>query len=324
MRFLLDDQDPETTFEESGEKTKPRRLFIIGLLLSVSTLSFTLAANISLGNNSAKEFGQGVLAANSCDPTIDIKPTTVFRNDTETPAMYVESFDLSNVSQSCSNKLFVLRAYPDSGTALTMNSSEPFKTLKFHFDSNNWVRDDLGCVGFENGVVNSIESNSVRVKLNSCIDTWYQYTKNQMINRPLRSNEMYRYTLETRPFTMAKIDVSSSVNGSTLGWAYNTGEGKFISYMTNSTSFPLYPDMSASNNFILFANISSTDFNDSAKNSNIYSVTTSANVSCIYDKKYAPSSQITTGAYANNSAPGMHYWVAYSCTTTGAGTVSFS
>jgi hypothetical protein len=129
VQFILDDQLPEESYQEVSERRRLRRPILLALLLSISTISYTLAANISLGGNAAKEFGQGVLLANACDPTIDVKPVTIFKNDTETPGMYVESFDLSNISNLCANKLFVLRAYPDSGTALAVNSSEPFKTV---------------------------------------------------------------------------------------------------------------------------------------------------------------------------------------------------
>lgn len=324
MNFILDE---ENNSDEIFQESKQPRIGLIAKLCSLAlvvTLGGTYAADIRIGTGSSQEFGQGVQITSSCDSEINIVPVAKFRNDVLVPGNYVESFNISNVSDKCRDKLFVLRAYPESGEALSGNSSEPFRTFKFHFHQYGWSRDDMGCISFQGATVGSQESNSARIDLTSCIDSNNRVGMGSNNQPPMRANDVYKFTLESRPYTVAQIDLLATDTSTNLGWAYKTGESDFISWMTNTVSFPLYPDLALGDQFMVFAKISTSDFNNSARNSNIYSLTQSSNVICRYSGKYQASAQITEAPFIGLNGPGMYSWVAYVCKATGAGSITFS
>lgn len=324
MNFILDQEDCGDETSQEISHSRIERIVKLCSLALVVALGGTYASNINIGTGQSQEFGQGVQITSSCDPEITIIPVAKFRNDVVVPGNYVESFNISNVSDKCRDKLFVLRAYPEIGEALSGNSSEPFRTFKFHFHQYGWSRDDFGCISFLGATVGSQESNSARIDLTSCIYVNNHLGMGSNNQPPMRANDVYKFTLETRPYTVAQIDLLAIDTSTNLGWAYKTGEGDFISWMTNTVSFPIYPDLALGDQFMVFAKISTSDFNNSARNSNIYTLTQSSNVTCRYSGKYQSGAQITEGPFIGKNGPGMYPWVAYICKTTGAGSITFS
>lgn len=324
MNFILDE---ENYTDERFQESKQPRIGLIAKLCSLAlvvTLGGTYAADIRIGTGSSQEFGQGVQIASSCDSQIDVKPVAKYRNDAVVPATYVQSFDISKVSNSCIDKLFVLSAYPETGSALSGNSTMPYRTFKFHFNSGGWVRDDLGCTNFQMTTVGSSESNAANMDLETCFLNWNGTTWGRFDQPPLRANEVYRFTLETRPYTIAKVDLQNTGTNSHLGWAVKSEEGDFISVMSNSSSFPLYPDLAVTDSFMVFGEITSADFNNASRNSNIYTVTTSPNISCTYVGKYQANAIISQEPFTGKNAPGGYSWASYSCKATGAGSITLS
>lgn len=324
MKFLFDEE--YSCEEQEVEKRTSRSGFIVRIasLLFLGTLGVTLAANINLGTPETQEFGQGVQITSACDSKIKVLPVARYRNDAAVPATYVQSFDFSEISNLCSDKLFVLRAYPETGSALSGNSSMPFRSFKFHFNMGGWVRDDFGCTNFQLTTVGSTESNAAKMDLEYCFLNWNGTTNGAFDQPPLKANEVYRFTLETRPYTIAKIDLQNTGANSHLGWAVKSEEGDFISVMSNSSSFPLYPDLAVNDSFIVFGEITSADYGNASRNSNIYTITTSPNVTCTYAGKYQPNSLISQSPFTGKYSPGGYQWVAYSCKATGAGSITLS
>ena len=324
MKFLFDEDYEITEVDEQVQRKRFGLVAKICSLLLLGTLGTTFAGNIGLGSGQSQEFGQGVQITSSCDPDIKVVPVAKFRNDAAVQATYVNSFDFSNVSNKCSDKLFVLKAYPETAAALSGNSSEPFRTFKFHFNLGGWQRDDFGCINFQMWTVGSAESNAAQMQLENCFLNWNGSTWGVANQPPLRANEMYKFTLETRPYTVAKIDLQASDTSTHLGWAYKTEEGDFISFMSNSVNFPLYPDLAIGNSFMVFAQISSSDYTNPSRTSNIYTVNASSNVSCRYSGKYQNGAPISESPFVGKTSPGMYPWVAYFCTASGAGSLTLS
>ncbi len=324
MNFILDEEFDENTSVQREKNSFLSRIAGLSLVALLAILGGTYAANINIGTGQSQEFGQGIQITSSCDSDMKVIPVAKYRNDAVVRATYVQSFDFSNVSNNCSDKLFVLRAYPETASALSGNSSMPFRTFKFHFNMGGWIRDDFGCANFQMTTVGSIESNSAQMNLENCFLNWNGTSWGVFDQPPLKANEMYKFTLETRPYTVAKVELQATDTSTHLGWAVKTEEGDFISVMSNSTNFPLYPDLAVNDTFMVFGAISSSDYNNAARNSNIYTLTASSNVSCRYSGKYQANSQISEAPFIGKYSPGGYSWVSYVCKATGAGSITLS
>jgi hypothetical protein len=160
--------------------------------------------------------------------------------------------------------------------------------------------------------------------LENCFMFWNGVDRGMISEPPLKANEMYKFTLETKPYTIARVELEVSDTNTHLGWAVKTEEGDFISSMSNATSFPLFPDVALNDTFMVFAEISNSDYNNAARNSNIFSITTSTNVNCRYSGKYLPGSQISEAPFVGKSSPGGYSWASYLCKAAGAGSISLS
>lgn len=324
MKFILDQEFESVDSAVNEKNSLLSRIAKICVVAFVVTVGSTFAANINIGTGPSQEFGQGVQITSSCDPQMKVIPVARYRNDAAVKATYVQSFNFSEVSNNCSDKLFVLRAYPETASALSGNSSMPFRTFKFHFNSGGWIRDDFGCTNFQLTTVGSPESNSAQMDLENCFLNWNGINWGASDQPPLKANEMYKFTLETRPYTVARVELQATDTSTHLGWAVKTEEGDFISVMSNSVNFPLFPDLAVNDTFMLFGEISSADYNNASRNSNIYTVTPSSNVSCRYSGKYQANSQISEAPFVGKYSPGGYSWVSYLCKAAGAGSITLS
>jgi hypothetical protein len=121
--LLLDFDGKPRDVSKSGKSVKG--LVAFALFGVVAVLGSTLAANISLNNASAIEFGQGVAVTAACDnDLITATPIAAFSNVTAGGGFTLSTVSFSGVSSNCLNKVFTLMAYGDSSaTPLTIATS---------------------------------------------------------------------------------------------------------------------------------------------------------------------------------------------------------
>ena len=101
-----------------GEKKSLKIFLGIGLLVGTVALGSTLAASINLNDSGPVEFGQGVTQATACDDEITLTPTSTFVNSAGAGSHKFSSLNISGINSSsdkCSGKIFVIKAYGDSG-----------------------------------------------------------------------------------------------------------------------------------------------------------------------------------------------------------------
>jgi hypothetical protein len=101
----------------------------VGLLVAVLGIGSTFAANISLNNGQAAEFGQGVQSTAYCGGnavTLTVTPFSTFKNSTSSPTFYTTGFRVTGIPVACNNSDFNINFY-DSNTATpqSMYSSYP-------------------------------------------------------------------------------------------------------------------------------------------------------------------------------------------------------
>lgn len=123
---------PIFDFEDSGATgratKKPLKLFLgTGVLVGALALGSTFAANINLNDDSNVEFGQGVVTTTACDENgITVTPFSSFINATGTGVHKLTSIRLSGIDSregKCAGKIFVIKAYGDSGILQLVNYS---------------------------------------------------------------------------------------------------------------------------------------------------------------------------------------------------------
>jgi len=93
----------------------------IASVIAYSTLGSTFASKIQLASG-VVEYGQGVLVATACSPTISLTPYATFANATGNNAAYrLTSLQVSGISTGCYGKDLILRAYDSTtSTPLTL------------------------------------------------------------------------------------------------------------------------------------------------------------------------------------------------------------
>jgi hypothetical protein len=316
--------DPEEFYSESSVQNSSikKKLILIPILIGILTLGNTLAANITLNSGANNEFGQGVQILSSCDSSFQVKPIAEYRNDAPAKDMYLTRFDIKDLSNRCADKLFVIKAYAETGTALSANSDFPFYSIRFHFNAGGWVSDGAGCIDFLNTQYSAGESNSASINLKSCSDFWNGTTDGMPDKPPLRSRDVRKFTVETKPYSIVKIDISTTANDS-LGWIY-TAEDEFTSSsIYNWNAYELHIDTQVNGSrFNIYGKISDSDYSNGAIGPNIYTLTASSGINCTYGGKAIGRSTINSGIFKNVSVPGNWKSVFYECVATSSGTVT--
>jgi hypothetical protein len=113
--------EPEYTSgkKSAAKKNNLRALMGVATIAGVAVLGSTLAANISLNDGAAVEFGQGVQVASACDNAITLTPKTIFINGS-TPSFMLSTISFSGVDASstttCQGKTLSLSAYGESSS----------------------------------------------------------------------------------------------------------------------------------------------------------------------------------------------------------------
>lgn len=120
-------------FDGGRSPQKRTRLvtMIAGAFL-VAAVGSTFAANISINTNNSLEYAQGVTQATACNPGILIVPSNRFVNSAGAGSFQLETItvtDTASVTTSvsagfgnCSGKTLRLRAFGNTGNALTLSA----------------------------------------------------------------------------------------------------------------------------------------------------------------------------------------------------------
>lgn len=119
---------------DGGKPSKNRNklVTVIAGAFLVAAVGSTFAANITINTNNSLEYGQGLTQAAACDPGLTITPSNRFTNSSNGGTFYLETItvtDTASVTTSttvglgnCKGKTLRLRAYGDSGSALTLTA----------------------------------------------------------------------------------------------------------------------------------------------------------------------------------------------------------
>lgn len=301
--MLLDNECfDEEDYQDFSSRSKYKSKFALaGLLIALTGIGSTLAANINIGL-SQTEFGQGIQITSACDSNIGISPVTTFKNDATNPGDMLTGMKLSHISTQCKDKLFVLRAYSETGAALSLNSNVPFSALKFHFSNGGWTPDVSGCLFTNDGISNTAEDNSVYAYTLGCLDDpgWKQ--------RVAYASQIRRFTLETRQNTVKTITINySKGDGRKFGWVYDTGEeGGTNGFTTNLTSISHKVDTLNSKYISIYVEATSSEFNSPAATAALFSATSSLGGTC------TNKGLITNGASRSPGITSGYYWTAVS------------
>ena len=121
-------------FSNDTLKQKNRKLFNQVLafagLVGVIALGSTFAASINLNSGEPVEFGQGVVTTTACDENgITVTPFSTFINAPGAVTHKLTSIKLSGIDSregKCAGKIFVIKAYGDSGILQLVNYSNSY------------------------------------------------------------------------------------------------------------------------------------------------------------------------------------------------------
>jgi hypothetical protein len=166
------------------EKSKRRfkgnfRTSAVVIIASAFFLQNTLAANISLNNGAAVEFGQGVQIVTACsgNDALTLTPESSFVNSVGAGAYYLNSIKVSNIPSSCSGVDFNISVY-DSSTSTALPMFATTKTVAavwnnagtFQVGSGSagaTVSSTLGSFTISFAVPAALASNAVKITLQS-------------------------------------------------------------------------------------------------------------------------------------------------------------
>lgn len=180
-------------------------------VLVLGGMSTTLAGTISLGSGDRVEFGQGIVTAAACDPSITLTPSTTYSDDTFTVTQLVlsgigvASTDTTTAGGAggtdagCGGKSFVIKAYTSTGELLNVANESTTATRSF--------------VGF------TLPSYSNLTASDAAQPTAYTLDSNQSVGNFSRngaSNWLQLASAGTGSVTITGIRISSTVTRFTL------------------------------------------------------------------------------------------------------------
>ena len=135
----------------------------LATVAAIAVLGSTLAANLSLNNGGAIEFGQGVSVTSACDSDgITVTPSVQFVNAASAGTFYLSTIALTNIdltdTTKCVGKTFTLNAYNDSDAtplqlATSSGGSTPITSATFSNSSgtNYFGTTGISVTGSGNG-----------------------------------------------------------------------------------------------------------------------------------------------------------------------------
>ena len=230
--------------------SKPLKLILgIAALSAVLALSSTLAANINLNGGGNVEFGQGVAATTACDDQITITPYSTFINESGAGSHKLTSIKISGIdsrADKCSGKIFVIKAYSDSGQLDLFN---------YTVTSN-----------LDNSIIETLDYDSIEISDNAGVFTWSSggtdvddVTNDSNVGDPARDLTNTSFTLSltsasTVPYTISRTPLASAEDvkritvetkgDDTITYALgDIGPGGGIVYYYNANGFSCGPTL---------------------------------------------------------------------------------
>lgn len=158
------------SFEGGAKPAKKKRSLgiIIGVAVfaGVSTLGSTLAASVTIGSGPIS-FGQGVVLAVACDPSITVTPATSFVNTSGAGSFLLKTITVSGLDNAttntttglgCGGKDLIIRAYGDSNATPLTLFGDPAVT-----DITSQINSTIGSTTANTGVVVSSTGTGILV-----------------------------------------------------------------------------------------------------------------------------------------------------------------
>ena len=116
------------SFEGGSKPARKKRS--LGLMIGAtvaaafSVVGTTLASSVTVSSG-AITFGQGVSQATACDSAITVTPAASFTNASGAGSFKLGSIAITDLdATACNGKTFVIKAWGDTGSALTLFGSE--------------------------------------------------------------------------------------------------------------------------------------------------------------------------------------------------------
>ena len=124
------------------------RLIALSLLPALAILGTTLAANINLNGSTPVEFGQGVAQTTACDNSVILTPESTFVNSTGGGDYSFTSITVSDISDACFGKDFIIRAYKNGqNSALPLyqtNGTDIYSEIRVNDNSGSFSLVEAG------------------------------------------------------------------------------------------------------------------------------------------------------------------------------------
>jgi len=176
---LLNSSDNKSFFNKKNKKNINLRKKILALsaIASVAVLGSTYAASVTLNSGAAVEFGQGVAETSACDPSITLTPAGEFNNTSKVFAL--SSIAVTDIADACSGKVFRIRAYPNTGSVLSLVTGVDAVEVTYNSDGTS-----TALVGTPTGITITPAANSFTLNFDTSISA--------------SSTDIYRFTIESK------------------------------------------------------------------------------------------------------------------------------
>ncbi len=176
---------------KSRKKTKLKVAVGIGSLAAITGLGSTLAASITLNNDTPVEFGQGVATTAACDNDgITITPSSEYVPSSE--SFRLDTVQLSGINLGtpdqytgigCAGKTLIIRAYTDSNSgyesfAVGQNAANPLFLSygNFGYGNGDYYNDAVAITFDSSGDVQNVWSSKVNNDNYGIYDFWVDDT----------------------------------------------------------------------------------------------------------------------------------------------------
>jgi hypothetical protein len=127
---------------------KRTKVFSVVFVVAVISLGSTLAANINLNGSTPVEFGQGVAQTTACDNSVILTPESTFVNSAGGGDYSFTSITVSDISDACFGKDFIIRAYKNGqNSALPLyqtNGTDTYSEIRVNDNSGSFSLVEAG------------------------------------------------------------------------------------------------------------------------------------------------------------------------------------
>ena len=179
------------------KNSSSRSVLAIMTVAAVAALGSTFAANISLNNGAAVEFGQGVAVTAACDAEITVTPGATFTNTLSagsTGTFKLGSVTITGIDVACVNKVFKLQFWDITNTAAKTITTTGAAHLMAKFQYKN------ECVPYTAGGIATTVATTASTPITAltCAENGTLGTTTVTLgNSSLSATDVYKVTLES-------------------------------------------------------------------------------------------------------------------------------